>query len=532
MGKLDRLIDELEKAMSNEKSVLSRNEYSDVPIVFTASQMKTFTPDKIIRMRREFGTRRIYTADPRVFAAEARFMADYEDDCAEKAEFMSAFPSYAAMNDSQLRTYFTWRTKLRRGEVEKTSLSYAYVYIFELLNLVGVASPSEAYVKLSDFFDTYGKLDEAVNMYRCRWLTDFAVCYDLKEFFEKLPCDDEVTAAGGVLMSPENRSDREVLAAAEFFSSYSLVRSVACKSHPSVYERTAAAVFRELNRLYAQSGGCAELFCRRKKSGYFMFPSAVVCFEGSRRDRTVALPDGREFVCLNNHWLASSFVKDGEKSRDLGALMRYIDIILRAKLKIKNKIMFVPLPTKMCEVAEKCADEVFEELRREKLQKRMDEVKIDFANLDAIRFVADRTGERLLTEEDVDAKESELATGAKANDAEETAEHGVICGTAADSREKTGDKSDGKEAENRDDVQPPAVSPTESRSAADCVLLALLNGSSAAEKAAEAGVPLSMLCDEINEKYFDEFGDTVIGFDGDTPFLVPDYAEDLRGKFE
>lgn len=43
---------------------------------------------------------------------------------------------------------------------------------------------------------------------------------------------------------------------------------------------------------------------------------------------------------------------------------------------------------------------------------------------------------------------------------------------------------------------------------------------------------LSVLVDSINEKYFDLFGDTVIDFDGENPFIIEDYAQELKGATE
>ncbi|MFC2706012.1 MAG: tellurite resistance TerB C-terminal domain-containing protein [Olsenella profusa] len=39
---------------------------------------------------------------------------------------------------------------------------------------------------------------------------------------------------------------------------------------------------------------------------------------------------------------------------------------------------------------------------------------------------------------------------------------------------------------------------------------------------------MSLAVDTINELLFDLVGDTVIAFDGDEPYLVEDYAEDVR----
>ena len=46
------------------------------------------------------------------------------------------------------------------------------------------------------------------------------------------------------------------------------------------------------------------------------------------------------------------------------------------------------------------------------------------------------------------------------------------------------------------------------------------------------GVMLSVIADSVNEKLFDEFGDTVIEFVGETPELIEDYADDLKGMIQ
>lgn len=518
-GKLDRLIDDLERAAANERSVLSRKEYTDTPLIFTASQMKSFTPDRIVSFRREFGRRTVYTADPKMFLRQARAMADYEDSYSENAEFSSAFPSYAAMNDAQLRTYFSWRTKLRRGKLEKTSLSYAYVYIFELLNTVGAETPADAFIKLRDFFEKYGELDENVFLYRGRWLTDFAVYYGLEQFYGELPLDDLTSKGGAVLLDVGGYSDDRILDAVECFSSYSLARSSVYKKAPELCSRAVAAVVRELDSRFAHSGGFAEHYCGRRKLSYFMFASAVVYTESFRGNSTVTLPDGRTFSSINGHWLKTVFYKEPNCSRDLGALMRTVDIILRDKLKMKNKIKPSSLNTGLQTVVRECIDRVFDEKRAEEKRKRMDSVRIDFSNLDSIRTASDRTGERLMTEEDteppVKASEAGIPQKTPALNLSVEAEKA----SAFVPSDETFTRVNDEKTAHADNPHTRLIG-------------ILLDGGDASAFAHEAGIPLSMLCDEINEKYFDDFGDTVIDFDGDTPYIIPDYAEELRGMLK
>ena len=64
------------------------------------------------------------------------------------------------------------------------------------------------------------------------------------------------------------------------------------------------------------------------------------------------------------------------------------------------------------------------------------------------------------------------------------------------------------------------------------LLICLVTGESY-QPLVDAGQMLSVLADEINENLYDTFGDTVIEMeDDDTPVLIEDYAEDLKGMLE
>lgn len=535
-GKLDRLIDDIERAAANEKSVLSKKEYTDTPLLFTASQMRSFTPDRIARFRREFRTRSVYTADPKQFLLQARSMEDYEEDYTEKVDFSSAFPSYAAMNDGQLRTYFAWRKKIRNGIPEKTSLSYAYVYIFELLNIVGAENPVDAYEKLRDFFDFYGSIDGSVLLYRERWLTDFAVYYGLERFYAELPSEDTLSKSGAVLQNPVMYGDDEVFAAVEEFSSYSLMHSAVNKKAPELCKRAAAKVVREMDAHLSLSGGFAEHYCKKRKAMYFMFASAIVFTDMTHSDRLVELPDGRMFCCINGHWLKSVFVRDSLLSRDLGALLRTVDISLRNKLKIKNKIKPSPLNTKICTLIDECVDEVCGEIRREQKQKRMESIKIDFSHIDSIRRASDETGEKLMTYEDTDTRsfESSHADEIRYDDT-----FSVSSEESEGNNPETPTESSVFAVPRKEDetAEPGKKSPSEKENTyggdiVSRVLTLLLDGQDPSAEVRKAGTTLSMVCDAANERFFDVFSDTVIDFEGEQPFVIPDYTDELRGMLE
>ena len=57
----------------------------------------------------------------------------------------------------------------------------------------------------------------------------------------------------------------------------------------------------------------------------------------------------------------------------------------------------------------------------------------------------------------------------------------------------------------------------------------LLYGGDWAAFIRENKLMLSVIADSVNEKLFDIFGDTVIGFSGDDPAVIEDYADELKG---
>ena len=120
------------------------------------------------------------------FVAQAKFMETFEDNYENHADFKCYYSTYMDMNDEQLRTYFSWRTKVRKGQVEATDLSYAFVYIYELLNLIGVSSADEGMRHLLTFWSSFRSYNDKIDQYLTRWVKDFYIYYRLKCSYKRV----------------------------------------------------------------------------------------------------------------------------------------------------------------------------------------------------------------------------------------------------------------------------------------------------------------------------------------------------------
>ena len=122
------------EARTHQSARFSHEVYADEPILKTGRQMQNFLPDQYRKMREisrwqddpKGGAGR-WLSEAELFYRQGLLMADFEDDCPYNGTFKSYFPTYNAMSDRQLRGYFTWRAQVRRGTVEETSTSFAFL---------------------------------------------------------------------------------------------------------------------------------------------------------------------------------------------------------------------------------------------------------------------------------------------------------------------------------------------------------------------------------------------------------------------
>ena len=105
------------------------------------------------------------------FYLQGKLTATYEDNYQKRQSFLRYYPTYHDLTVGQARTYFTWRAKIRNSIYEKVSNSYAYIYLYELLNGIGVENPQEGLDKLIDFDKNYAQsFSPEMAAYLDRWI--------------------------------------------------------------------------------------------------------------------------------------------------------------------------------------------------------------------------------------------------------------------------------------------------------------------------------------------------------------------------
>ena len=158
------------------------------------------------------------------FYRQGKFMEQYEDNAPWTGQYLHYFPTYHDLNLRQLRGYFTWRTHLRKGEYPSSATSFAFLYLYELLNEIGTSSPEDSLRKMRDFETGYldsGIGDPGIRKNLHRWMLEFSVVRNipLDSALLYIPREDlEADRFLAVLKMPEGSSDDDLFSALFYYS--------------------------------------------------------------------------------------------------------------------------------------------------------------------------------------------------------------------------------------------------------------------------------------------------------------------------
>ena len=158
------------------------------------------------------------------FYNQGMLMKDYEDNSPWYGDLRKYFPTYHDLNLRQLRGYFTWRTKVRRGEFIKTCSTFAYIYIYEILNGIGAPSVENRLEKLEEFQNGYidtGMGDMFMRRDIRKWMMELCVTNNLPVDLTLKFVEPGITSrdsALSILRKPETKSDSDVFDALMRFS--------------------------------------------------------------------------------------------------------------------------------------------------------------------------------------------------------------------------------------------------------------------------------------------------------------------------
>lgn len=467
----------------------------------------------------------VLPADERAynFYHQGQMVADYEDDYDQLHELHHYYPDYHCMNVHQLRTYFTWRTQLRRGNFTVTSTSYAYVYIYELLNNIGVKNPQDGFSHLQHFLARcVPSYDQRMHDYLTQWLKDYVIYYGLDRHAANQAFQSEIATDREyhILRHPKDYQPQDIEAVLRKLCPY-FKRCRLAKSAPNEWALLVAAVWRQL--MADQPAYFKELVATQMATSRYFFAGAVFYYHHNPENEKYVIDSERTFLANGRKYECWQWLPIKQQARRLNAFFHEVDRLTREHLHLGHPLKPRLSDQKLLNIIH-AGIKVYQRAKEEATRPK---IEINMNDLGKIRADASVTRESLLTEDEKDDQKEPPQSDAEAKALSQQADSQVTKPTSEDSA-ATGDSAlaqpvePDQSVEADDEDQAPALSDDEKY-----LMVALLKDQPYQDYVKSHHLMVSILVDSINEKLMDLFGDTVIGYGDDgQPQVIDDYRDD------
>lgn len=342
--------------------------------------------------------------DAKIFYQQALFMKDFEDDYPFKKEFFAYFPYFQLMGYEQLRTYFTWRTQVRKNIINSISLSYVFLYIYELINNIGV-DYQEGCEKLVNFWLQYRNFDTAIDRYVIQWLKDYHVYYPLNHSFIDFVNKYNLKNYYPMLFTYKNNDDTFELFSQ--ISDYKIKKSTFYEGNEQLIIQCVNYIINQLRSLYGtRKRGFDDLIFFAHTSQWRPFGNALFHpWLKNNVNRQVIISETEIYEFQDGNWKVKTLLIRDSGKKLLGYITKKIEEELRSLTKYKHK-----LSTKFNDDLQKIVDKIpLEQPLSDFLINKVKEfynlynykkVIINPDNLNLIRSEALKTQEKLIVPDD------------------------------------------------------------------------------------------------------------------------------------
>ncbi len=509
MSKFDEIpFDEAVQLLIRE--VLSGESYEDEPIS-TAKPKQCRKSDVPLPLQQARALERqspgAWKSRERIFLQQAKLLENYEDDCTNYQVGDIYYPTYQSLSNQQLRGYFGWRGAVRRGTAISAPDAYYELYMYELINQIGVENPMDGYRKLVSLRDHYVQNSGNTTLRRNinRMLRDYVLYYALPAELLQTAQDAERDQSLNVLGEIPQHSDKEIAEALQVLAGGWLNRSRFYREHredmDAVMVGTVRGIFDHYDK--GRTRSMIEQFYGEPIRRYIgLFEGAVFLGKPVRKSRTIPLSATRSYQCANGNWYIKEYADWEQSNSKLTNVIRTIDCRMRQQYKDKYPIQQVLSTKWLIKLIDTQILNLFTQKQEKAKRKKAAEQKklhLDYSKLDDIRRDAAITRERLTVEDEELPEFEQVPTPISAPE--------TVSPEAAAAEALSSDAS--------------PLTPQETR-----FLQCLLRGERTAWLREEGKLP-AVMADSINEKLFDRFQDTVLTVE-DCPTVVEDYADDLK----
>lgn len=278
--------------------------------------------------------------DDELFYWQAKYVENFEDDYEPKIERRNSYTLFVKRNTysdftlSDFRTYFSWRTKIRKGIFEKIDFEYEQIYINELLNKIGCKDTNDAVNKLIEFWSEYRKYSSDLDGKMPDIIKEFYIINTInipyREYVKKYPIKLRNTAKDLKDIKKGIYSNK-----IEFFneiSSYKIAQSKLLETkYGYVLDECTEKVFNKIHQEFEKVNiSLPDMLVRKNETEHYWQPlRRYTVYEEEEKDKEFILEGTEKYQYKNGIWTRIVYSAQVKYRNMMGYILKAMEYNIR-----------------------------------------------------------------------------------------------------------------------------------------------------------------------------------------------------------
>lgn len=320
----------------------NQNKYTNEPI--NQTEQFSIEKKKISRLRQMKALSASNVTDTnKLFYLQGTFMDDYVDNYDINVPCNKNNPVYNNLTIYQLRSYFSWRTLIRNKLYKQTEQSYVFLYIYELLNKIGVKNEIDGLNKIIDLWQNYRVFDNSFDKYLSNWVKDYYIInrinIDFNLIEEEFPIknNDNLKDISEILIGNyENK-----LEFLDSISNYHILKSKIMEHKYSfLINLVIPEIFKNLDKYFSENNVSFVniTFGEFKKKYWNVYENAIYFNNKLESDFVFKFKNLETYYRKGNNYYKETFELSQYSKCIVGYILKNIEITLRECLKFSKNL--------------------------------------------------------------------------------------------------------------------------------------------------------------------------------------------------
>lgn len=320
----------------------NQNKYTNEPI--NQTEQFSIEKKKISRLRQMKALSASNVTDAnKLFYLQGTFMDDYVDNYDINVPCNKNNPVYNNLTIYQLRSYFSWRTLIRNKLYKQTEQSYVFLYIYELLNKIGVKNEIDGLNKIIDLWQNYRAFDNSFDKYLSNWVKDYYIInrinIDFNLIEEEFPIknNDNLEDISEILIGNyENK-----LEFLDSISNYHILKSKIMEHKYSfLINLVIPEIFKNLDKYFSENNVSFVniTFGEFKKKYWNVYENAIYFNNKLESDFVFKFKNLETYYRKGNNYYKEMFELSQYSKCIVGYILKNIEITLRECLKFSKNL--------------------------------------------------------------------------------------------------------------------------------------------------------------------------------------------------